>query len=157
MYKYIQQTMISFFPESILSLIHEYANTKGLWMTRFSNDVLPMINKGYHLVGMECEEHYDYGCECAKTVPCANCYTYGIDLCEHTHYESISYEEIKPRHDTFITNPYIPYEHWKYFYDKHAVYRHSNAYWMNTARGKGCTYADIVVPVLKQLNMRSCS
>jgi hypothetical protein len=94
MYNYIQQTMNAFFPESIISLIHEYAGTKAALKQYFSNEVLPSINKGYRLVGMFCAVHpCTIQCDCVAREPCAACYIKTCTFFQHTHYDVISYDE----------------------------------------------------------------
>jgi hypothetical protein len=147
--------MESIFPVSIASLIYEFAGTQQQWKTRFSNDVLPIINKGYRLVGMICYDHdYDQQhaeCDCTDRYPCPNCYSYGTGLCHHDCYDSISFDDIKPHHSDFGSNPYIPYQHWDYFESKYFHIFDTLDYWTNQDAYTTSTYSDVVVPLLKQL------
>ena len=80
-------------PEPVLGLVMDYADTRGYWKTRFSNDVLTEINKGIKFVGCDT---YD-----GEIVPCGNCYAYGLcdDVQEendvHECYMEISYDQLK--------------------------------------------------------------
>lgn len=136
-------------PQAITALIYEFSDAKGYWKNRFNNDVLPSINKGYQLVGMCCEQHYQDPCNCDGRTPCANCYSYGDSLCSHDRYDTVSYEDIKPLHRVFIENPYIPYEHWVYFQDKHKKFFESGGMYAGLERV--LTYSDMIGPILKQL------
>lgn len=147
--------MEAIFPTAITSLIYEFSGVQQQWKTRFSNDVLPSINKGYRLVGMICSAHeyieQHVECDCVERYPCANCYSYGIKLCRHDRYDSISYEEIKPHHSDLVRNPYIPYEHWNYFAGKYFHIFDTLEYWRNQDAYNVTTYSDTVVPLLEQL------
>ncbi len=153
LYKYYYQqvtTMNSTLPQAITALIYEFSDAQGYWKNRFSNDILPSINKGYHLVGMYCHEHeFEGSCDCEEQLPCANCYSYGDSLCSHDRYDSISYDTIKPLHRVFIGNPYIPYEHWAYFQGKHKKYFESGGVYAGLKQV--LTYSDTIEPILKQL------
>ena len=142
--------MNSTLPQAITALIYEFSDAQGYWKNRFSNDILPSINKGYHLVGMYCHEHeFEGSCDCEERNPCSNCYTYGVFLCNHDQYTSISYDDIKPYHDVFIRNPYIPYEHWNYFESKHKKFVNSGGVYAGFKQVP--SYSNIVNPLLKAL------
>lgn len=149
--------METFLPTSITSLIYEFAGIQEYWKNRFSNDVLPSINKGYHLVGMICDvhgfiqSHQINGCDCDDRYPCSNCYSYGPTLCSHDRYESVSYEDIKPHHSDFTHNPYIPYEHWWYFEHKYATTFEKSEFWINQNAYEVYTYNDILNPLIESI------
>lgn len=58
----------------VMGLIAEFAGTTQQWKMRFTEDVLPHIDRGWKTVGMY--EPFP-GME---RVPCANCYMYGIEV-----------------------------------------------------------------------------
>lgn len=115
-------------PDHAMNLIYEFS---GLWKTRFTNDVLPEINKGYRLVGLVCDAHrYNpliCDCDMQMMIPCANCYSYGA-CSNHTHYEMISFEDIKLHHTDFryldfkrieyVDCSRISYEKWSFFNER---------------------------------------
>ncbi len=111
-------------PIEIRSMIMEMAgiDLTKYWMQRYSNDVLPLINKGYRLVGFECEYHGNTLCECNpnKMNPCANCYCYGFDACNHSYWDFISFEKIHQYSSILRKYPYIPKETFLYIYDHNA-------------------------------------
>lgn len=93
------------------------------WKQRFSNDVLPMINKYYKFCGLTCIKHMftDKECDCAREdlSPCANCYTYGwcrIQNEDHVQWDTVSFYELKEKKAStvFIKCPYIPTETFMY-------------------------------------------
>lgn len=141
--------MNAILPQAIAALIYEFSDAKGYWKNRFNNDVLPSINKGYQLVGMCCENHFQDDCDCEERIPCCNCYSYGDSLCYHDRYDTVSYKDIKPLHRVFSNNPYIPYEHWSYFQVKHKKFFESGGAYAGLERVH--TYSDIIEPILKQL------
>ncbi len=80
---------------------------QDLYKKKFSKYVLPKINKGWKLVGINnyviCDnciksEFIDANCcNCNTSLPCANCYYYGtcIDYYCSTEFQLISWENIK--------------------------------------------------------------
>lgn len=100
-------------PTEIRELIFEMSGSCEAWKRRFSNDVLSQINKGYRVVGMFCSNHYDDACDCQELVPCANCYCYSYDLCDHRKYDQVTFDEI--RSHCALTSYYIPMEVFMYF------------------------------------------
>ncbi len=108
-------------PIEIRSIIMDMADVSKFWKQRFTNDVLPLINNGYRLVGFICEYHYnDESCECAfETMnPCGNCYCYGYDKCQdHLLWDFISFEKIHDYSYVLSKYPSIPKETFFYIYD----------------------------------------
>ncbi len=148
--------MEAIFPTAITSLIYEFSGVQQQWKNRFSNDMLPSINKGYRLVGMICsvhetDQHRITACDCVERDPCANCYSYGTRLCRHYCYDSVPYEDIKPHHMDLVRNPYIPYEHWNYFESKYFHIFDTVEYWHNQSAYQITTYSDVVIPLLEQI------
>jgi len=67
------QPMFANLSNDIINIIWLYIPTWRkipYWKNRFTQDVLPCINKGYHIVSVSI---YDNG----RRIPCVNCYAYG--------------------------------------------------------------------------------
>lgn len=61
----------------------------------FLDDEAILGSSGYRLVGYEdiCYLHKDSYCNCIP-LPCANCYSYGPDLCKHKRWGYVSYKDM---------------------------------------------------------------
>ena len=59
----------AFLPADIKNLIHDFAGIREMWKTRFTNDVLPLIDQGHLIVGTFTLLEKEY--------PCKLCYMYG--------------------------------------------------------------------------------
>lgn len=83
-------------PSNLILMIYEFSDQKEQIKRRFTNDVLPLINKGWHIVGIK------------DGKKCNNCYTYGsingrgcgnnprlCDLNEGGKFDVMSYNEFK--------------------------------------------------------------
>ena len=68
------------------------------WKTRFSQDVAPLLNKGYRMATIVSYEGRQY--------PCANCYSYGIDGCHHENME----DDIGQEFETVVEVRFVSYE-----------------------------------------------
>jgi hypothetical protein len=102
-------------PRDLVSLIFEFTDQKDQMKRRFSNDVLPLIEKGWHVVGIKngkkCTRCYMEGDKCG--MGCDS----DIDICDIViggDFDIMSYDEYKQ------TSEYIPiqesYDYWKTIY-----------------------------------------
>lgn len=115
-----------------INLIYEYSGVNQYWKLRFSNDVLPYLDKHYRLCGLICKNynHTFNTCDCTEEqlYPCATCYSYGY--CSqsfnysHRIYKHISFEELKLKncHNLLVNHPYIPIETFLFIHNKDAKY-----------------------------------
>ena len=115
------QVLPDFLRQDVFSTIMDMAGVSEWWKRRFSNDVVLSIDKGHRFVGWLCDYHQDqYECECDEEhwSPCANCYSYGTDLCRHTRWDHASYEDMKTMsaHCSLIACPYLPLEVFKFVF-----------------------------------------
>lgn len=102
-----------------INLIYEYSGVNQYWKLRFSNDILPNIDKYYRLCGLICKNynHLNNICNCTEEelYPYATCYSYGYCsglINSHKIYKHISFEELKLKncHNLLVNNPSIPIE-----------------------------------------------
>lgn len=67
----------------ILNLIYDYADITNYWKRRLTNDILPLIDKGYRPVYDMCWNCYHYGCPClngcSENFQIIDYITYAID------------------------------------------------------------------------------
>jgi len=92
----------------VLTIIEDFAlDYNKYWKNRFTQDVLPLINKGYRLVVYNHDEN--------ETYYCTNCYAYGLDgACSNCWYYSprtedmrhMSYEEFRQESCRFHPHTY---------------------------------------------------
>lgn len=68
------------------------------WKTRFSQDVAPLLSKGYRMATICMYDGVQY--------PCANCYHYGIDGCHHEGME----DDIDQGFETVVEVRFVSYE-----------------------------------------------
>jgi|LakMenEpi03Aug12_release.lakeMendotaPanAssembly.Ray.scaffolds.fasta_scaffold20511_2 hypothetical protein len=103
------------FPLEINNIILNFTNINNYWKTRFTNDVLPEINKHYRLIGMDCEIHEEQ-CKCTNKIPCFYCYLYDECYC-HVNFDYIPFEHIKKECYELINYRYMPLETFLYIFD----------------------------------------
>ena len=71
---------------------------QAYWKNRFTQDIIPSLDKGYRLVEFEITSH-------GTNIPCANCYHYGLcEECIILTVDHISYEEIREHSNRGIWN-----------------------------------------------------
>jgi len=76
--------------------------------TRFSNDVLTLIDKGFRLVGIE-----------SDGTACCRCYSTKQCISIHTKYEMVPYERIIAEGNHFLlTRITIPYDAFDYLFNR---------------------------------------
>lgn len=142
-------------PSSIVDNIYEFSGNH--WKTRFTNDVLPELNKGIRLVGFF-DTLPDRDGQIDRYL-CANCYQYGWekaqeyaedpDDCDHSRFTFASLNDFKRRHVDFIIYDNGPlvyiaqhmnYEQWSYLNSK--VMKKNN---------RDCNGMDIIKEILKAI------
>lgn len=69
-----------------MELIEAFADTHSYWVSRFTEDVVPFLNKGWRLTGVD------------NNIPCSNCYVYSgtsSECYQHDEIRPVSFNEIK--------------------------------------------------------------
>lgn len=107
--------MFLYLPIEIKNIILDFADYNNYWKIRFTNDVLPEINKYYRWVGYDCEIH-DELCDCKNKIPCVYCYLYDECYC-HIDFIYITLQNIKNECYELINYRYMPIETFIYLFD----------------------------------------
>lgn len=113
--------LIDFLPIDICNSILDFTGETENWKHRFSTDVLVEINHGWRWVGIGCDEHFWQSCDCDKNTftYCANCFSYGTDLCNHDTWEHVSFKQViqQGSHPDVGAQPYLHWEVFSYFHN----------------------------------------
>ncbi len=104
-----------YLPSSLISLIYEFSDQENQIKRRFTNDVLPCINKGWRVVGIK------------DGRKCNNCYSYGSingsgcgndpEICDLSYggeFDIMSYEEYQQTTRCKFASE--TYDYWKTVY-----------------------------------------
>ncbi len=112
-----------------MDTIYDYEIDFNSYKYKFTSQVLPLIDQGIRLVGIENWRFNRETCTCEFVggQACPNCYAYGTENCSnHMHYMHVSFERIKKEKNCYILNKInMPWVVFKYMYPGNDEYNHN--------------------------------